>query len=78
MANRDRHTIAKVAWDNPEQKFKTEYEFVRDEAAIAKYGVKVLDLSIVFLSRLCGGECTGTNDQEYIKFLSRLCGGESN
>ena len=44
---RDRHTIAKVAWDNPEQKFKTEYEFVRDEAAIAKYGVKVLDLSIV-------------------------------
>ena len=44
---RDRHTIAKVAWDNPAQKFKTEYEFVRDEAAIAKYGVKVLDLSIV-------------------------------
>lgn len=44
---RDRHTIAKVAWDNPEQKFKTEYEFVRDEAAIARYGVKVLDLSIV-------------------------------
>ena len=44
---RDRHTIAKVAWDNPSQKFKTEYEFVRDEAAIAKYGVKVLDLSIV-------------------------------
>ena len=44
---RDRHTIAKVAWDNPDQKFKTEYEFVRDEAAIAKYGVKVLDLSIV-------------------------------
>lgn len=44
---RDRHTIAKVAWDNPGQKFKTEYEFVRDEAAIAKYGVKVLDLSIV-------------------------------
>ena len=44
---RDRHTVAKVAWDNPEQKFKTEYEFVRDEAAIAKYGVKVLDLSIV-------------------------------
>ena len=43
---RDRHTIAKVAWDNPDQKFKTEYEFVRDEAAIAKYGVKVLDLSI--------------------------------
>lgn len=44
---RDRHTIAKVAWDNPTQKFKTEYEFVRDEKAIAKYGVKVLDLSIV-------------------------------
>lgn len=44
---RDRHTIAKVAWDNPAQKFKTEYEFVRDEAAIAKYGVKVLDLSMV-------------------------------
>ena len=44
---RDRHTIAKVAWDNPEQKFKTEYEFVRDEKAIAKYGIKVLDISMV-------------------------------
>ena len=36
-----------MAWDNPEQKFKTEYEFVRDEKAIAKYGIKVLDISMV-------------------------------
>lgn len=41
---RDRHTVAKVAWDNPDNRFKTEYEFVRDQAAIAKHGVKVLQL----------------------------------
>ena len=44
---RDRHTVAKVAWDNPDNKFKTEYEPVRDEAAIAKHGVRVLDLSLM-------------------------------
>lgn len=41
---RDRHTVAKVAWDNPDNRFKTEYEFVRDQVAIAKHGVKVLQL----------------------------------
>ena len=42
---RDRHTLAKVAWDNPLNKFETEYEYIRDEKAMAKFGVKVLDLS---------------------------------
>lgn len=42
---RDRHTIAKVAYDNPENRYKTEYEIVRDEGAIAKYGIRILDIS---------------------------------
>lgn len=42
---RDRHTLVKVAWDNPNNAFQTEYEYVRDEKAIAKFGVKILDLS---------------------------------
>ena len=42
---RDRHTLAKVAWDNPLNGFETEYEYIRDEKAMAKFGVKVLDLS---------------------------------
>lgn len=42
---RDRHTLAKVAWDNPLNRFETEYEYIRDEKAMAKFGVKVLDLS---------------------------------
>ncbi|OOS01589.1 hypothetical protein B0189_11095, partial [Moraxella cuniculi] len=42
---RDRHSVAKVAWDNPDNEFKTEYEIVRNEAAIAKYGIRMLDLS---------------------------------
>ena len=41
---RDRHTVAKVAWDNPANHFKTEYEFIRDEKAIAKFGVRVADI----------------------------------
>ncbi|RKM37409.1 TipJ family phage tail tip protein [Moraxella catarrhalis] len=41
---RDRHTVAKVAWDNPANHFKTEYEYVRDEKAIAKFGVRVADI----------------------------------
>ena len=41
---RDRHTVVKVAWDNPRNRYKTEYEFVRDEAAISKLGVRILDL----------------------------------
>ena len=42
---RDRHTLAKVAWDNPLNRFETEYEYIRDEKAMAKFGVRVLDLS---------------------------------
>ncbi|ELA08718.1 phage-related protein, tail component [Moraxella macacae 0408225] len=42
---RDRHTVAKVAWDNPDNHFKTEYEYVRDEKAIAKFGVRIVDIS---------------------------------
>ncbi|NSM11385.1 DUF1983 domain-containing protein [Moraxella bovoculi] len=43
--SRDRRTVAKVAWDNPGNHFKTEYEYVRDEAAIAKFGVRVADIA---------------------------------
>ena len=43
--DRDRHTVAKVAWDNPENDFKTEYEIVKNDMAIAKRGIKTLDLS---------------------------------
>ena len=43
--NRDRHTLAKVAWDNPNNDYQTEYEYIRDEKAMSKFGVKVLDLS---------------------------------
>lgn len=42
---RDRHNVVKVAWDNPANHYKTEYEFVRDEQAISKTGqVRILDL----------------------------------
>ena len=41
---RDRHTVAKVAWDNPDNRFKTEYEYVRDETAISKFGVKIAEI----------------------------------
>lgn len=41
---RDRHTVAKVAWDNKDNRFKTEYEFVRDEQAISKLGIKFVDI----------------------------------
>ena len=41
---RDRHTAAKVAWDNPQNRYKTEYVFVRDEAAIAKLGVRIAEI----------------------------------
>ncbi|MGL4585508.1 MAG: TipJ family phage tail tip protein [Acinetobacter ursingii] len=42
---RDRHTAAKVAWSNPDNRFKTEYEIVRDENAIAKHGVKIVEIA---------------------------------
>lgn len=42
---RDRHNVVKVAWDNPVNHYKTEYEFVRDEQTIGKTGqVRILDL----------------------------------
>jgi len=42
---RDRHTVAKVAWSNPDNRFKTEYEIVRDENAIAKHGIKTVEIA---------------------------------
>lgn len=41
---RDRHTVAKVAWDNPANHYKTEYAYVRDKAAIAKLGVRIAEI----------------------------------
>jgi predicted phage tail protein len=41
---RDRHTVAKVAWDNPTNHYKTEYAYVRDEPAIAKLGVRIAEI----------------------------------
>ncbi|MGK8820252.1 TipJ family phage tail tip protein [Acinetobacter baumannii] len=42
---RDRHNVVKIAWDNPANHYKTEYEFVRDEKAIAEAGqVRILEL----------------------------------
>lgn len=41
---RDRHTVAKVAWDNPANRYKTEHVYVRDEAAIAKLGVRIAEI----------------------------------
>ncbi|EJB8538775.1 host specificity protein J [Acinetobacter baumannii] len=42
---RDRHNVVKVAWDNPLNQYKTEYEFVRDEKTISENGqVRILEL----------------------------------
>ncbi|MFA2877586.1 host specificity protein J [Acinetobacter pittii] len=42
---RDRHNVVKIAWDNPANHYKTEYEFVRDEKAIAEAGqIRILEL----------------------------------
>ncbi|AWL19439.1 host specificity protein [Acinetobacter nosocomialis] len=42
---RDRHNAVKVAWDNPTNHYKTEYEFVRDEKAISEMRqVRLLEL----------------------------------
>ena len=42
---RDRHNAVRVAWDNPQNRYKTEYVFVRDEKAIAEAKtVKMLEL----------------------------------
>lgn len=42
---RDRHSIAKVAYDDPDNDFKTDYVHVRDEFAIAKYGISIIDIN---------------------------------
>ncbi|MFB6349502.1 phage tail protein [Moraxella sp. ZJ142] len=42
---RDRHTVFKVGWDNPDNDYKTEYEMIRDDYAIAKYGINILDIN---------------------------------
>ncbi|WP_081033863.1 TipJ family phage tail tip protein [Acinetobacter lactucae] len=42
---RDRHNVVKIAWDNPANHYKTEYEFVRDEKAITEAGqVRILEI----------------------------------
>lgn len=41
---RDRHTVAKVAWSNPQNRYKTEYEIIRDDNAIAKNGINSVDV----------------------------------
>lgn len=43
--HRDRHTIARVAWDNPDNAFETEYEYVRNEKAMAKYGKRTMEVA---------------------------------
>lgn len=43
----DRHTIAKVAYSDPNNSYDTEYVMVRNERAIAQQGINVLDLSAV-------------------------------
>ena len=42
---RDRHTVVKVAWDDPDNDYKTDYESVRDDYAIARYGIHILELN---------------------------------
>ncbi|MDO5650581.1 MAG: phage tail protein, partial [Moraxella sp.] len=46
-AARDRATVAKVAWDNPANGYKTEYEFVRDDRAISRHGQKVVEINLM-------------------------------
>lgn len=42
---RDRHTIAVVNFDNPDNRFKTEPEPISDEEAIAKYGINKVEIN---------------------------------
>ena len=42
---RNRHTVVKVAWDDPNNDFETDYEWVKDEEAIARLGIRQLDIS---------------------------------
>ncbi|MGE6479926.1 TipJ family phage tail tip protein [Psychrobacter namhaensis] len=43
----DRHTLVQVAWSNPDNNYETDYVTVRNERAIAKYGINPLDMPIV-------------------------------
>lgn len=43
---RDRHTIVKCAYDDPDNNFDTDYIYVQDEHAIAKYGINQLELNL--------------------------------
>ncbi|UNU73291.1 phage tail protein [Moraxella nasovis] len=42
---RDRHTIAQIAYDDPDNDFKTDYVHVKDEQAIAKYGIRIVKIN---------------------------------
>lgn len=42
---RDRHSLANVKWDNPQNRYKTETLPIRDEKAISKLGVQIADIS---------------------------------
>lgn len=42
-----RHTIAQVAYSNPNNAYETEYAMVRNESAIAQRGINILDMSAV-------------------------------
>lgn len=43
----DRHTIVQVAYSNPDNNYETDYVTVRNERAIAKYGINQLDIPII-------------------------------
>lgn len=43
----DRHTVVQVAYSNPDNNYETDYVMVRNERAIAKYGINVLDMPVV-------------------------------
>ena len=43
----DRHTIAKVAFSDPNNAYATDYVMVRNEAAIAQYGINVIEMAAV-------------------------------
>lgn len=42
---RNRHTVAVVAWANPENTYKTDYEYVEDTDGISRYGIRKLELT---------------------------------
>lgn len=42
---KNRHSVAVVAWANPDQSYKTDYEYVEDIDAMRRYGVRKLELT---------------------------------